>query len=123
MESRWRLESRFRIVLKIWSFNLVLTVVDPVPPKPQVGLGLIGPGVVGTEGKGRQSCSPSVEINRPDIFGELTGVGATLCRVVCLDNGLGCGQNLGSTPRSGVEAVASPNLRLVIAANPTPGVK
>jgi hypothetical protein len=51
-----RLDILFKIVLKMWSFNLVLTIVDPVPPKPQAGLrpiGLIPLGVIGLTGKGR----------------------------------------------------------------------
>ena len=53
----------------MWSFSLVLTVIDPVPPKRYTGLrptGLIPFSVVTVMGKGRESCSPLVNVGRPN---------------------------------------------------------
>lgn len=41
-ESWRRFVILLKIVLNMWSFNLVLTVVEPVPPNPQTGFGAIG---------------------------------------------------------------------------------
>ena len=51
VETRWRFDILFKIVLKMWSFNLVLTIVDPVPPKPQAGLRPTGLMPLGVRGK------------------------------------------------------------------------
>ena len=109
----------------MWSFNLVLTPIDPIPPKLHVGLRptrLIPFGAVAVMGKGRQSCSLLVDISQPNTFGELAGAGAMLFRVACLDKGLSCGRSLGLM-RSGVEMVASPILCLTRADNLVAGGK